>query len=67
MYLATIKDSPLRSIWNMHAKCLEFFLIIATVKNMGRDRQWHKLITGKNVNLDSISVKFGIPGKKMIP
>ena len=59
LYLATIKDSPLRSIWNMHAKCLEnLFYYCHCVKIMGRDGQWNKLMTGKNVNLDLCLIRY---------
>ena len=48
LYLATIKDSPLRSICNMDADSLEhLFNYGHCVKTMGKDRKWNKLKTAK--------------------
>ena len=55
LYLATIKDSSLRSICNMDADSLEhLFNYGQCVKTMGKDRKWNKLKNSKNVNLDLI-------------
>ena len=55
LYLATIKDSSLRSICNMYADSLEhLFNYGQCVKTMGTDRKWNKLKTSKDVNLDLI-------------
>ena len=34
LYLTTIKDNPLRSLWNMHAKSLENLFYFHCVKNI---------------------------------